>query len=584
MPKSALSIIAEQLPNFLREQQAGGARGFVKGLGDLVGLSAPRTERSVFDSLSEEDTVRATTHFGAGAGVAATPVLRALGPAVRTVARHPLAAGMTGAALTGDPTWLLNSPAGQLLSYSGDAEASKFTDSLKAIDKFIAAHGTPHIFPPTEGNPLGAFDMSKLNTGEGAQAFMAGHYLAGDPKISRVHYRDRLVDAENLTAKKAHEAKVANEYFKALGLKQTGFGGGNKQELIDQLAKGNSAEAAWRGFLSAEPLKGFHQDVYNYGYHKSMPPGFLKSLAETAEYPSTDKFAKSNQLVSRLTQLATDPMLLYSAGTQKELTRLGKELRKYRDLVDEAHVATLPEARRIPHKDAIVQYLAAKVPSAELPLLDDMFSLSDEVANFAPDAGLASSHFDRLNLMVRELKNQSQKGTAYRKAAEKEQTSGSLPDLNAVRSRVPAPNAKQGALYSVLVNESPGNMLPLDMTLKDLRLDLPEVYARYDEALRAVGQPGLEGRPGSKTVMDTWYKVPKNDGTPLKLTDEMNKRGLQGNLFLASGRRKLDTDTEFDPKAFNYVIFNDEVPQIIGRELGEVPKFQQGGLTQATRK
>ena len=70
MPKSALSIIAEQLPNFLREQQAGGARGFVKGLGDLVGLSASRTQRSVFDSLSEEDTVRATTHFGAGAGVA----------------------------------------------------------------------------------------------------------------------------------------------------------------------------------------------------------------------------------------------------------------------------------------------------------------------------------------------------------------------------------------------------------------------------------------------------------------------------------------------------------------------------------
>lgn len=52
-------------------------------------------------------------------------------------------------------------------------------------------HGTPHLFPPTETNPLGAFDLSKIGTGEGAQVYGHGAYGAEDEAIAR-HYRDAL--------------------------------------------------------------------------------------------------------------------------------------------------------------------------------------------------------------------------------------------------------------------------------------------------------------------------------------------------------------------------------------------------------
>lgn len=45
-------------------------------------------------------------------------------------------------------------------------------------------HGTPHRFPATEANPLGEFDASKMGTGEGAQAYGHGHYLAEKPETA----------------------------------------------------------------------------------------------------------------------------------------------------------------------------------------------------------------------------------------------------------------------------------------------------------------------------------------------------------------------------------------------------------------
>ena len=45
-------------------------------------------------------------------------------------------------------------------------------------------HGTPHTFPPTERNPLGEFDASKIGTGEGAQAYGLGIYTAENPAVA----------------------------------------------------------------------------------------------------------------------------------------------------------------------------------------------------------------------------------------------------------------------------------------------------------------------------------------------------------------------------------------------------------------
>ena len=47
-----------------------------------------------------------------------------------------------------------------------------------SIEELTVYHGTPHRFPATERNPLGEFDASKIGTGEGAQVYGHGIYVA----------------------------------------------------------------------------------------------------------------------------------------------------------------------------------------------------------------------------------------------------------------------------------------------------------------------------------------------------------------------------------------------------------------------
>ncbi len=55
----------------------------------------------------------------------------------------------------------------------------------------VGYHGTAAKFPPTEKNPLGEFDLQKIGTGEGAQAYGHGIYVAENPDVAR-DYRLRL--------------------------------------------------------------------------------------------------------------------------------------------------------------------------------------------------------------------------------------------------------------------------------------------------------------------------------------------------------------------------------------------------------
>lgn len=60
-----------------------------------------------------------------------------------------------------------------------------------AVRELTAYHGTPHTYEPTEANPLGEFDASKIGTGEGAQAYGHGIYLAESPNVAE-KYKQRL--------------------------------------------------------------------------------------------------------------------------------------------------------------------------------------------------------------------------------------------------------------------------------------------------------------------------------------------------------------------------------------------------------
>jgi hypothetical protein len=57
-------------------------------------------------------------------------------------------------------------------------------------------HGSPHRFPPTAKNPLGEFDLSKIGTGEGAQAYGVGAGYLAEAKDVGVEYAKNLANRD----------------------------------------------------------------------------------------------------------------------------------------------------------------------------------------------------------------------------------------------------------------------------------------------------------------------------------------------------------------------------------------------------
>jgi hypothetical protein len=64
------------------------------------------------------------------------------------------------------------------------------------VSPLTVYHGSPHKFPPTAKNPLGEFDSTKIGTGEGAQAYGHGSYLAEAPGVAE-DYAKTLASPRN---------------------------------------------------------------------------------------------------------------------------------------------------------------------------------------------------------------------------------------------------------------------------------------------------------------------------------------------------------------------------------------------------
>ena len=146
-----------------------------------------------------------------GAGVARGMTADVLGTPVDTLntirqgllmpaqAGNPVARGIVGllgpVQQTGTSDYFaqqMGLPEGQGMAYEAGRMLSPSPSDLMSlarrapsIQELITYHGTPHQFPATEANPLGEFDASKIGTGEGAQAYGHGIYLAESPSVAK---------------------------------------------------------------------------------------------------------------------------------------------------------------------------------------------------------------------------------------------------------------------------------------------------------------------------------------------------------------------------------------------------------------
>jgi hypothetical protein len=93
--------------------------------------------------------------------------------------------------MIGDPANLAQ-PVGARLANAlkfAKPDAMKMVQEMSrgAISPMDVYHGSPHRFAATAKNPLGEFDPTKIGTGEGAQAYGMGHYLAEAPSVAETY-------------------------------------------------------------------------------------------------------------------------------------------------------------------------------------------------------------------------------------------------------------------------------------------------------------------------------------------------------------------------------------------------------------
>lgn len=93
---------------------------------------------------------------------------------------------------------------------SGEGPLGALTMAARPM-RLDVYHGSPHRFPPTPRNPLGEFDPTKIGTGEGAQAYGYGHYLAESPGVAKSYVPRSPIYEEKLLAK-YNAAQEAGNY------------------------------------------------------------------------------------------------------------------------------------------------------------------------------------------------------------------------------------------------------------------------------------------------------------------------------------------------------------------------------------
>jgi hypothetical protein len=125
--------------------------------------------------------------------------------------------------------------AGSMVDPMRIAVALRKTAPIAELDVY---HGTPHRFPATEANPLGEFDASKIGTGEGAQAYGHGVYLAENPEIAR-SYQNKLQRQGKTDSSGQLDLMMERLLPKTQsGYEVKGIIYPNQKELIDGIAQG----------------------------------------------------------------------------------------------------------------------------------------------------------------------------------------------------------------------------------------------------------------------------------------------------------------------------------------------------------
>ena len=151
-------------------------------------------------------------------------------------------------------------------------------------------HGSPHRFPPTERNPLGEFDASKIGTGEGAQSYGYGIYTAENPSVAREYLiENNWFD----TSKATYKGKPIDYWYdKAQRDQDLAIRTNNKQLLEDS----NVRLGYWENIMTHTPPEKVLKTVSDpdYGWDKATEYAKSIELDKFKGIPQSGAFYKAD--------------------------------------------------------------------------------------------------------------------------------------------------------------------------------------------------------------------------------------------------------------------------------------------------
>jgi hypothetical protein len=258
------------------------ARGSAAGVGDML-------------DMFHKGMYPATSDLGAG------PTLRGL-------------LGNTGSA---------TEEAGGLFGFPGAGTAAKFTaKGLLPMAAWTAYHGSPHKFDK--------FDLSKIGTGEGAQAYGHGLYFADAPEVAK-SYADALGPQGAFSVIDDFLSRNAGRKMSTADVRKSL----ESRVSIEALAKDDAAVDAIRRLLPTykpseavtdEALR--HYRVVNDAVERTYKPSTYKVDISDAKAPQ-DAFLQWDKPLSEQPKAVRDVARQFNGGKDPRPSMTGEELLRY---------------------------------------------------------------------------------------------------------------------------------------------------------------------------------------------------------------------------------------------------------------
>jgi hypothetical protein len=310
----------------MRREQVAAALRYLQDKADLRG----RLQRATSLDPQEQDLADIAVETGASLVPGVGPALAARDFERARRADDPVGMGMAAASAV---------PGGKLAGL-----LKRYDPTRLELDVY---HGTPHKFPATEANPLGEFDASKIGTGEGAQAYGHGVYLAESPDIAK-HYQTQL-----------------GKFYDQM---QTPEGAMSLEEAVTKYHPDGKA--------AAKVLSTFRTKTDVDTFNKVINDEILPEIR--AKYPQSewDKFAPQqgtlykadlpDEMIDRMLDwdkpLSEQPAVLAAIKNLPEVKTLTERGQKFENLTGQNFYKLISDSRSHGYRDASSGFKSAGIP------------------------------------------------------------------------------------------------------------------------------------------------------------------------------------------------------------------------------